>query len=46
MQDMIVFGGGRYLLKVNHVWSLSRETGEMLVMPAFQGSIAAPGEER
>jgi hypothetical protein len=32
-------GPGRYLLRVKHVWLLSRERGEMLVMPAYEGAI-------
>ena len=32
-------GVGRYLLRVSHVWLLSRDTGEMLVMPAYEGPV-------
>ena len=30
---------GRYLLRVNHVWLLSPDLGEILVMPAYEGAI-------
>ena len=32
-------GAGRFLLRVNHVWRLNDDPGEMLVMPAFEGAI-------
>ena len=35
---------GRFVLRVNHVWLLSRETGEILVMPAFEGTVASRPE--
>jgi hypothetical protein len=39
-------GVGRYLLRVSHVWLLSRDTGEMLVMPAYEGPVTfAPQPE-
>ena len=35
---------GRYLVRVNHVWLLSPDLGEILVMPAYEGAIVvAPG---
>jgi hypothetical protein len=38
-------GTGRYLLRVNHVWLLSPDLGEILVMPAYEGAIAVvPGQ--
>jgi len=32
-------GSGRYRLRVNHVWLLNADPGEMLVMPAYEGTI-------
>ena len=30
---------GRHVLRVNHVWLLSSNLGEILVMPAYEGAI-------
>jgi hypothetical protein len=35
---------GRFILRVNHVWLLSRDMDEMLVMPAFEGTVARAPE--
>jgi hypothetical protein len=38
---------GRYLLRVNHVWLLSPDLGEILVMPAYEGAVVVtPGGSR
>ena len=41
--EAVIQGGlyGRFVLRVNHVWLLSRETGEMLVMPAYEGTVVS-----
>ena len=30
---------GRFRLRVNHVWLLSRDTDEMLLMPSYEGAV-------
>ncbi len=38
-------GTGRYLLRVAHVWLLSHDLEEVLVMPAFEGPIVVRSGE-
>jgi hypothetical protein len=36
---------GRHLLRVNHVWLLSPNLGEILVMPAYEGAIVVTARQ-